>query len=148
MNTGGTFVDVSAKSGAAFQIKHVGRGLATGDFDNDGRLDVAISNVGGPPIILRNEGPRTRNWIMIRAQGRRSNAFGLGARVTIETAAGVQVREVNNVASYLSANDIRLHVGLGEARTIRRMEVLWPSGAKQVLTDVAANQILSVQEPD
>ena len=84
---------------------------------------------------------------MIRAKGRKSNSFGLGARVEVETSEGKQVKEINNVASYLSSNDIRLHFGLGKARTIQRIEVLWPSGIRQVLKDVAVNQILAVEEP-
>ena len=146
-NAGGKFADVSVQSGAVGQVKHIGRGLATGDFDNDGRLDVVISNVGQPPMVLRNEGQPLRNWIMIRARGRKSNTFGLGTRVRVETSAGVQIREVNNVASYLSSNDIRLHVGLGDAAVIRRVDLEWPSGAKQMLTDVGVNQVLTVQEP-
>ena len=146
-NLGGRFRDVSGDSGPALQIERVGRGLAVADFDNDGKLDLVISNVGQAPILLRNEGLRQGNWIAIQAQGRKSNSFGLGARVQVETADGLQVREVNNVASYLSSNDIRLHFGLGEAKTIPRIEILWPSGTRQVLKDIAANQILVIKEP-
>jgi len=146
-NIGGRFRDVSAASGPALQIDRVGRGLAVGDFDNDGNLDVVISSVGRPPVLLRNQGVPGRSWIMIRAQGTKSNAFGLGAKVTVETAGGRQVREINNVASYLSSNDVRVHFGLGDAKRIQRIEVLWPSGTRQVLNDVAVNQILVIKEP-
>ena len=146
-NIGGRFRDVSAASGPALQIDRVGRGLAVGDFDNDGNLDVVISSVGRPPVLLRNQGVSGRSWIMIRAQGTKSNAFGLGAKVTVETAGGRQVREINNVASYLSSNDVRVHFGLGDAKRIQRIEVLWPSGTRQVLNDVAVNQILVIKEP-
>ena len=145
-NLGGRFRDVSAQSGSALQIERVGRGLAVADFDNDGNLDVAISNVGQAPILLKNQGAGG-NWITLKATGTKSNRFGLGARVTVETADGTQVREINGVSSYESANDVRLHVGLGTTRRVRRIEVLWPSGAKQVLTDVPANQVLIVNEP-
>ena len=84
---------------------------------------------------------------MIRAKGKKSNAFGLGATVTLETSLGKQVGEITNVASYLSSNDIRLHFGLGAAKIIQRIEVAWPSGTKQVLTNVAINQILVIEEP-
>ena len=144
---GGRFRDVSAASGPALQIERVGRGLAVGDFDNDGNLDVVISNVGRPPILLRNQGAPGRNWIMIRAQGKKSNSFGLGAKVLVETSGGRQVREINNVASYLSSNDVRVHFGLGDAKRIQRIEVLWPSGTQQILNDVAVNQILVIKEP-
>jgi hypothetical protein len=141
------FRDVSALAGAALQAPRVGRGLAVADFDNDGQVDVAISCSSQRAVVLRNLGARTGNWLTIRARGVKSNAFGLGATVTIETSEGRQVREINNVASYLSSNDIRLHVGLGAAKLIRRIEVLWPNGARQVLTDVAVNRILTIEEP-
>jgi hypothetical protein len=144
---GGRFRDVSADAGAALQMERVGRGLAVADFDNDGALDVAVANLGQAPTLLKNQAAGGRSWIMLRLQGTRSNAFGLGARVEVETNAGVQRREVTNVASYLSSNDIRVHFGLGDAKTVRRIAIGWPSGAAQTLNDVAPNQILTVKEP-
>jgi hypothetical protein len=143
----GKFRDVSAQGGAALQVTRVGRGLAVGDFDNDGNLDVVISSVNMRPVLLKNQGVRAGSWIMIRAKGKKSNAFGLGTTVTLETSLGKQVKEITNVASYLSSNDIRLHFGLGTAKIIQRIEVAWPSGTKQVLTNVAINQILVIEEP-
>jgi hypothetical protein len=145
-NIGGRFRDVSARGGPALQMTRVGRGLAVADFDNDGNEDVVISSLGQRPVLLRNQGVRSGNWITIRAQGTKSNRFGLGAMVKVETTDGVQVREINNVASYLSSNDVRMHVGLGKAKTVQRIEVVWPSGTQQVLTDIAANQILVIKE--
>jgi enediyne biosynthesis protein E4 len=146
-NVGGRFRDVSAQAGPALQAERVGRGLAVADFDNDGHLDVAMSSVGRAPVLLKNQGAGGGSWITIRAQGTKSNRFGLGATVRVQTSNGLQVREINNVASYLSASDIRLHVGLGTAKTVQQIEVLWPSGAKQTLKDVAVNQILVIKEP-
>ena len=146
-NTGGRFRDITAQAGTGLQGERVGRGLAVADFDNDGRLDVAISSVGRKPALLKNVGSAGRNWLMIRARGAKSNRYGLGATLRVHTADGVQVREVNNVASYLTGNDVRLHVGLGAAKVVPRIDVLWPSGTKQTLTDVAANQILTIDEP-
>jgi len=147
-NLGSDFRDISAQSGPALQVARVGRGLAVADFDNDGRLDVAIANLGRAAVLLRNQGAASDgNWLAIRARGRKSNAFGLGATVKIETSEGTQVREINNVSSYLSSNDTRLHVGLGRATIVRRLEITWPSGVKQVLENVKVNQVLTVEEP-
>jgi hypothetical protein len=143
---GGVFRDVTAQSGAALQVERVGRGLAVADFDNDGRLDVAINNLGRPAVLLRNQSPDSAHWLTIQAKGHRSNAFGLGVVVTAETSEGTQVREINNVASYLSASDTRLHLGLGRATMVRRLEVAWPGGARQVLENVKADQVLVIEE--
>jgi len=143
---GGQFTDVTAAAGAALRVERVGRGLAVADFDNDGNLDVVISSLGQRPFLLRNVTTANNNWLMIRAKGRKSNSFGLGATVTITTSEGRQVREITNVASYLSSNDIRLHVGLGKATIVQRLEIRWPNGATQTLENVKVNQVLVVQE--
>jgi hypothetical protein len=145
-NVGGRFRDISAASGPAFQIERVGRGLAVADYDNDGRLDVVIANLGQAPLLLHNTGA-AGHWLSIRARGHRSNRDGLGARLRIVTGATVQVREINNVASYLSANDVRLHVGLGSASRADRIEIAWPGGATQTLAAVPADQQLVIEEP-
>jgi hypothetical protein len=144
---GGQFKDVTAAAGPALQVERVGRGLAVADFDNDGNLDVVISSLGQRPFLLRNVTAAKHNWLMIRAKGRKSNSFGLGATVTITTSEGRQVREITNVASYLSSNDIRLHVGLGTATVVQRLEIRWPSGTSQVLENVKVNQVLTIEEP-
>jgi hypothetical protein len=146
-NIGGRFKDVSDESGPALQAARVGRGLAVADFDNDGNVDVAISSLGGKAVLLRNTAPRHGNWLEIRAEGTRSNRFGLGATVRVQTPGLLQVPEINNAASYLSSSDIRLHVGLGDAASVQQLEILWPSGQRQTLTGVKANQILTVKEP-
>jgi hypothetical protein len=145
-NLGGQFRDVSDQSGPGITSERVGRGLAVADFDNDGNLDVVISGVGQRPALLKNQGVAGNNWILIRAQGTKSNSFGLGATVRVQTSDRLQIKEINNVASYLSSSDTRLHFGLGKAATIQRIEVAWPSGARQTLTDVAVNQVLVIKE--
>jgi enediyne biosynthesis protein E4 len=146
-NVNGAFRDVSASGGAALQAPRVGRGLAVADFDNDGRLDVAIASVGRPLVLLRNQAARGNNWLLIQPRGTKSNRFGLGATVRIHAAGTTQTREVNNAASYLSANDIRLHIGLERAGTVTRIDVAWPSGVSQTLHDIDVNRLLVVKEP-
>jgi hypothetical protein len=143
----GVFRDVSDRGGPALQLVHVGRGLATADYDNDGDLDAVVTNVGEPPVLLRNRGVPGRSWLVARLHGRGSNRNGLGARVEIHAGGRTQVAEVTNVSSYQSASDIRLHVGLGLARSIDRLVVHWPSGAQQILQNVAVDRILDVREP-
>ena len=147
-NVGGRFKDVSAESGPALRAPRVGRGLAVADFDNDGKLDVAITSLGRKAVLLRNVAPGPGNWLEIRAEGTKSNRFGLGTTVRVQTPGRLQVREINNAASYLSSNDTRLHVGLGDAAAVQQLEILWPSGLRQTLTGVKANQILTVRESD
>jgi hypothetical protein len=98
-------------------------------------------------VLLRNTTGRSGNWIILRAQGGKSNRHGMGATVRVQTGTVTQVREFNSSASYLSANDVRLHIGVGAAKTIDRIEIGWPSGAKQSLDKVAVNQVLIVKEP-
>jgi enediyne biosynthesis protein E4 len=146
-NVGGRFEDISSRAGPGLQIARVGRGLAVADFDNDGNLDIVITNVGEAPLLLWNAGTRQGNWLVLSARGTASNRFGLGARVLVEAAGQRQVREINNAASYQSANDVRLHVGLGTATVADRIEIRWPSGRLQELRDVPANRVLVVEEP-
>jgi hypothetical protein len=145
-NTGGRFTEISSQSGPAFQIRHVGRGAAIGDFDNDGDLDIVVADCGGPPLLMRNDGGNRNNWIAVRARGAESTRAGIGAKVRLTLAGRTQLREISPGGSYLSTSDVRLYFGLGSAARVDRLEIEWPSGRRQVLEDVPANQILTLEE--
>src|ERR1039457_100092 len=143
---GGRFKDVSAESGPAFRIKHVGRGAAVADFDNDGDLDIVIADCGGPALLYRNDGGNRNHWLAIKARGRESNRFGLGSKVRVTAGGVTQYREINPSGSYLSTSDMRLYIGLGKEAVVQRLEIEWPLGKKQVLENVPAGQILNLDE--
>lgn len=132
--------------GDPFRRELVGRGSAVADYDDDGDPDIAVSNSGGPLQLLRNDGARP-GWIGFLLKGSRSNRQGVGARVALETEKGTQVRELQAGSSYLSSDDPRLLFGLGGAKTIRRAEFRWPSGAVQTVTDAKAGRYQLVEEP-
>lgn len=147
-NTGKKFVDVSATAGPAFQQAWVGRGLAIGDIDNDGRLDVVITTNNGPAYLLHNQERNPNHWLGIKLVGTRSNRDGIGAEVGITDSQGrAQHATVSTSASYLSSSDKRLHFGLGAETTLKNVTVRWPSGTIQVLENVKADQFLQVTEP-
>ena len=146
-NTNGRrFAEISQQSGSGFAKDGVGRTLIGGDIDNDGDIDLVVTNNGGAAEILRNTGGNARNAIEIRVVGTRSNRDGLGARLTITAGGRTQVREIKSGSSYLGQNDLRAHVGLGEATRVDRIDVRWPAGQTESIRDVAANQIVTVTE--
>ncbi|MEJ2343600.1 MAG: CRTAC1 family protein, partial [Gemmatimonadales bacterium] len=140
------FYDVSSVSGEYFQREYVGRGAAFGDYDNDGDVDVFIVNNGGPGILLRNDGGNRNRWLEVRLEGRQSNRAAIGARLRVVAGGSVQVREVGSQASYLSQNSLTEHFGLGSAQRVDTLEIVWPSGSRQVLVEVAVDQVLDVVE--
>ena len=146
-NTEGSFVDVSSQSGAAFQQRWLGRGLAIGDIDNDGRIDVVISTNDGPAHILHNETTTQNHWLTLNLIGHKSNRDAIGAEVKLTTSKGPQFATVTTTGSYLSSSDKRIHFGLGRETTAQSIEIRWPSGAEQKLSNVRADQILQVDEP-
>lgn len=143
----GTFADVSAKSGGVFQQQWVGRGLAVGDLNNDGKEDVVITTNDGPAYILRNETPTKNHWLTLDLVGHTSNRDGFGAVIKLTTSKGSQWVTVSDAGSYLSSSDKRPHFGLGADTKADSVEIDWPSGILQVLKDVAGDRILRVDEP-
>ena len=146
-NTGRGFVDVSAASGSIFHEAWAGRGLATGDMDNDGRVDAVVSTNDGPAHVIHNETKTDNHWLTLKLVGHKSNRDAIGAVVKIVTAKGAQYGTVTTASSYLSSGDKRVHFGLGGETGVRAIEVRWPSGIRQTLKDIRADQILQVDEP-
>jgi hypothetical protein len=146
-NTGKGFVDVSAGSGEIFHQAFVGRGLAIGDIDNDGKLDAVVTSNDGPIHILHNETPTQNHWLTLKLVGHKSNRDAIGAEVKLVTSKGVQYATVSTAGSYLSASDKRVHFGLGSDAAALQIEIRWPSGIVQKLEQVHGDQILQVDEP-
>jgi hypothetical protein len=142
----GKFASVGPVSGPGFAVKKASRALATGDLDNDGDLDILISNVGAAADILRNDGGNRSNSILLRLIGTASNRDAIGARLKLVVGARVLVREVKSGSSYLAQNDLRIHFGLGSAQSADRLEVRWPSGTVETIENIRANQILTILE--
>jgi hypothetical protein len=142
----GNFIDVANKSGAYFREKYVGRGATYGDYDNDGDLDLLVVNLNKTPKLLRNDGGNKNNWLTIEAKLRGGKIDAIGARVIVTTGSITQVQDVIPVTGYLSQTDPRRHFGLGKAAKADTVEIRWPNGQTTKLTDVKANQFLTVTE--
>ncbi|HEY6293894.1 MAG TPA: CRTAC1 family protein [Terriglobia bacterium] len=145
----GTFEEVSDLCGAAVLEKHSSRGCAFGDFNNDGAVDVLILNMSEPPSLLLNQIQRDRHgshWLNVKCVGTRSNRSAIGARVTVEAGGRRQIREVLSGSSYLSQSDLRQHFGLSEARKADQVEVRWPSGQVDRISNVDADQFIIIEE--
>jgi len=141
----GRFVQINSEAGPDVNARHCSRGMAFGDFDNDGDMDVLIMNVNEPPTLLRNDAPAENHWIKIRLEGTRSNRSAIGARVLARYGGKVQAQEVVSQTSYLSANDPRLHFGLGAATTVD-IEIHWPMGLVEKHAALAAGQLVTIRE--
>ncbi len=169
----GAFTDVSASAGAPFQVERVHRGAAFGDVDNDGDVDILVTTVNDVPLLLRNDGVGGRNAhggygggngesggdggngaadgrgpasLLVSTEGVQGNRNGIGARVTVVTAAVRQLREVRSAYSYLAANDLRAHFGLGAHTGADSVIVDWPGGARDVVTGVEGGQWITIRE--
>lgn len=145
-NTGTGFVDVSALSGEVFKEAWAGRGLALGDVNNDGRLDVVVSTSEGPAHIVHNLTRNTNHWLIVKLIGRKSNRDGIGAEVKVVTLQGAQYATASTAGSYLSAGDKRVHFGLGPATEVAELVIRWPSGMVQTLRNVACDREFTVEE--
>jgi hypothetical protein len=141
----GTFTELDDSTEPALAARHVSRGCAFGDFDNDGDLDIVIMNQNEPPSLLRNDAPPGNHWIKVRLHGTKSNRSALGARVVVRDGSRTQVLEVMSQASYVSSNDPRLHFGLGSTTSVD-IEVRWPLGLTEVHKNIGVDQLITLHE--
>ena len=145
-NVNGRFEDVTMRLGEPATTPKAGRGTAFGDLDNNGTIDVVVNNIHDAPDVWLTEAPAGNHWLMVRLIGTRSNRSAIGARVRVKTGAVTQIREVQGGGSYLSQNDFRVHVGLGDAGVVDRLEVRWPGGLEESWTGVAVDRLLTLRE--
>lgn len=145
-NGHGGFREVAAESGEALAAPGNGRGVAIGDLDEDGDLDLVVVNSDGPPVLLRNQGGNRLPWIKLKLQGTKSPRDGTGTRVDLFAGGKRQFREARRNTGYLSSHDPRLHFGLGEAKGVERIELRWPSGKRQTLENLPARCTFTIDE--
>ncbi len=145
---GRMFKESSADWGSAVNQPANSRGLAYGDIDHDGDLDLLINNQDGPPILLRNDGGNRNHWLMVHCIGRTSNRLALGTRLIARIGTLQQTREIQAGQSYASTSDLRVHFGLGGASLVNELEIRWPSGKVEKRVKLKSDQFLVVEEPD
>ena len=142
----GRLTDASARAGDPFGRLHLGRGLATGDLDNDGRIDAVVQSQNEPLIYLHNQSSQNGHWLTLRLEGVRSNRDGVGARVQLEAGGRRQSHQRCGGGSYQSSGDPRLHFGLGASPQVERLEVRWPSGQVDQYERLAADHAYLLKE--
>ena len=140
------FEDLSSTAGRSFSVPAAHRGAAFGDLNNDGNVDIVVTVLNGPPKILMNRTKNKNHWMILKLVGVKSNRDGLGTKVKITTGFGSQYNEATTTVGYNSSSDKRVHFGLGAAAVVDSIELTWPSGIKQVLKNVKADQIVTVTE--
>lgn len=140
------FEDLSAKAGSSFRTPAPHRGAAFGDLNNDGKIDVVVNVLNGSPEIWMNRSRSHNHWIILKLVGVKSNRDGLGTKVKITTSSGIQYNHATTSVGYNSSSDKRVHFGLGKAPVVDSIELSWPSGTKQILKNVKADQILTITE--
>jgi len=145
----GRFEDASASAGADFIRPEPHRGLAYGDLDNDGRVDLVVTVLRGPVQLFHNVSDNRNHWLLLQLTGTRSNRMGIGAQIQVTTGDGlVQYDAVTTSTGYAASSDPRVHFGLGRFAAAREIQIRWPSGVRQSLRDVKADRIVNVTEPN
>jgi hypothetical protein len=144
----GKFQDVSLSAGPDFQLEAPHRGAALGDFNNDGRIDMVVSVLGGPVKLFRNVSDNNHHWILLSLVGTKSNRMAIGAQIRITTEDGdSQWNHVTTAVGYASSSDSRVHFGLGANRRIKEIQIRWPSGIKQEIHNVDVDRVMTIEEP-
>ncbi len=141
------FADVSRQAGPVFDVKTVARGACFGDYDNDGKVDAFVVNLGAPGELFHNVSTNTGHWVTIQLKGTKSNRDGIGARLELTAGGKKQMAERVAGSGYLSQDDGRMHFGLGMATKVEKLTVKWPSGKEQVLENLTVDRIMTVEEP-
>ena len=142
----GTFCDASEQSGPAILEPRVSRGLAVGDLFNDGNMDLVVEDLAGKPMVIRNRGISGRHWVSFELAGQKSNRMAIGAQLKLVAGGMTQTEEIHSGGSYLSQSDTRVHFGLGNATSIDRLEIRWPSGKVETFSALGADKFYSVLE--
>jgi hypothetical protein len=143
----GKFTDVSRQAGPVFDVKTVARGACFGDYDNDGKIDAFVVNLGAKGELLHNVSSGAGHWITIQLKGTKSNRDGIGTRLELTVGGKTQMAERVAGSGYLSQDDGRVHFGLGQTAKIDKLTVKWPSGKVQVVENVAVDKVVVVEEP-
>ena len=145
----GTFEDISKNLGTDFQVPGAYRGLAVGDYDNDGSLEAAVSRLNDTCVFYKRKGRPANNWLLLSLRGTRSNRDAIGARIEATLPSGLRLYEhVSTANGIYSASDKRVHFGLGKEARVTSLQIIWPSGIVQRIENVQANQILMITEPE
>ncbi len=141
----GKFEELIGQAGPGIAAAHASRGCAFGDFDNDGDVDIVIVNMNEPPSLLRNDGVKEGAWLNVKLVGVKSNRSAIGARVLARYDGKVQAAAVMSQSSFYSANDLRIHFGLGPAKQVD-LDIYWPSGLKETIPGVGVRKFITVRE--
>jgi enediyne biosynthesis protein E4 len=144
--SGKRFVRVNSKAAGYMVSAHMGRGVAVGDIDNDGNLDLVVAHTNQPISLLSNETPQANNWLMLRLIGTTSHRDAVGSRIVLRAGDGHQTRQVKGGTSYLSTSDRRVFFGLGSSERVEELTIYWPSGTVQKFENISPNQLLMIHE--
>jgi hypothetical protein len=143
----GGFQDVSEGAGDWAQAKFVSRGVAGGDFDNDGDLDLLVASLNDRPVLLRNDSPRNgRHWLIIGLESRSANLDAIGSVVKVTAGGHTMTRQRMSGGSYLSQHDTRIHFGLGEQTQVDLLEIRWPDGSYQIAKNIPADTMMTITQ--